>query len=55
MFSTTDPAALRGVANTYNVRWLVAPLGADISLPRPLSAWLIEEKNCGSLKIYQVN
>jgi hypothetical protein len=55
MFSTTDPAALRGVANTYHVRWLVARPGTDISLPRPLPAWLIEEKNCGSLKIYQVN
>jgi hypothetical protein len=26
-----------------------------ISLPRPLPGWLIEEKNCGSLKIYQIN
>lgn len=55
MFSTTDPATLRGIANIYHVQWLVARPGTDISLPRPLPAWLIEEKKCGSLKIYQVN
>lgn len=55
MFTTTDSSTLHNLTKTWNVRWLVARPSTDISLPRPLPGWLIEEKNCGSLKIYQVN
>jgi hypothetical protein len=55
MFTTADASTLHDLARAWSVQWLVARPGTDISLPRPLPAWLIEEKNCGSLKIYQVN
>jgi hypothetical protein len=55
MFSTTDPETLRGIARTWDVRWLVARPGTDIALPRPLPAWLVEQQNCGDLKIYHLN
>ena len=55
LFSTTDPATVHNIAETWHVRWLVARPGTDISLPRPLPAWLVEQQNCGDLKIYRVN
>jgi hypothetical protein len=55
MFTTADASTLHDLARAWNVQWLVARPGTDISLPRPLPEWLIEENNCGSLKIYQVN
>jgi hypothetical protein len=55
MFTTADASTLHDLARTWKVQWLVARPGTDISLPRPLPAWLIQEKDCGSLKIYQVN
>jgi hypothetical protein len=55
MFTTADASTLHDLARAWNVQWLVARPGTDISVPRPLPGWLIEEKNCGSLKIYQVN
>jgi hypothetical protein len=55
MFSTTDPETLRDIAKTWRVRWLVARPGTDIALPRPLPAWLVEQQNCGDLKIYRID
>jgi hypothetical protein len=55
MFTTEDAATLHSLTKEWNVKWLVARPGTDISLPRPLPEWLIEQKDCGSLKIYQVN
>ena len=55
MFSTTDPETVRDIAKTWRVRWLVARPGTDIALPRPLPAWLVEENNCGDLKIYRID
>jgi hypothetical protein len=55
LFSATDPETLRGIARTYRVRWLVARPGTDIALPRPLPAWLVEQQNCGDLKIYRID
>ena len=55
LFSTTDPETLRDIARTWHVRWLVARPGTDISLPRPLPAWLVEQQNCGDLKIYRID
>jgi len=55
LFTTTDPETLRNVARTWRVRWLVARPGTDISLPRPLPPWLVEQQGCGDLKIYRVN
>jgi hypothetical protein len=54
LFSTTDPETLRCIARAYHIRWLVACPGTDISLPRPLPEWLIEQQNCGDLKIYRI-
>jgi hypothetical protein len=54
LFSTTDPETLRSIAESYHVRWLVARPGTDISLPRPLPEWLVEQQNCGDLKIYRI-
>jgi hypothetical protein len=55
IFTATDPETVRGIAQARGVRWLVARPGTDIALPRPLPAWLVEQQNCGDLKIYQVN
>ena len=55
IFSTTDPETLRDIAKTWRVRWLVARPGTDIALPRPLPAWLVEQQNCGDLKIYRID
>jgi hypothetical protein len=55
MFTTTDPQALHQTAKNYHVRWLVARPGTDISLPRPLPEWLVEQQNSGSLKIYRID
>lgn len=55
MFTTADAATLHNLTKEWNVKWLVARPATDISLPRPLPGWLIEQKDCGSLKIYQVN
>jgi hypothetical protein len=54
MFSTTDPKILRQIASEYHVHWLVAQPGTDISIPKPLPPWLVAQKDCGSLKIYQI-
>jgi hypothetical protein len=55
LFSTTDQETVRAIAKTWRVRWLVARPGTDISLPRPLPAWLVEQQNCGDLKIYRID
>jgi hypothetical protein len=55
MFTTSDPETLRKLAESYQVHWLVARPGTDIALRRPLPAWLVEEANPGSLKIYRVD
>ena len=55
MFTTTNPDALRNLASTWHVRWLVARPGTDISLPKPLPAWLVPQQDSGDLKIYRIN
>lgn len=55
LFSVTDPETLRDIARTWQVRWLVARPGTDISLPRPLPAWLVEQQECGDLRIYRID
>jgi hypothetical protein len=55
LFSTTDPKTVRNIAQSWHVRWLVARPGTDIALPRPLPAWLVEQPNCGDLKIYRID
>jgi hypothetical protein len=55
LFSTTDPETVRDIAKTWHVRWLVARPGTDIALPRPLPAWLLEQQDCGDLKIYRID
>lgn len=55
MFTTTDAETLRNLTTEWHVRWLVARPGTDLSLPRPLPPWLVEEPNSGDLKIYKVN
>ena len=55
IFTTTDPETVRNIAKTWHVRWLVARPGTDIALPRPLPAWLVEQQNCGDLKIYRID
>ena len=55
MFTTTNPDALRSLASTWHVRWLVARPGTDIALPRPLPAWLVLQQDTGDLKIYRIN
>ncbi len=55
IFSSTDPEKVRAIAEARGVRWLVARPGTDIALPRPLPAWLVQQQNCGDLKIYRVD
>jgi len=55
MFSSTDQETVRQIAKTWRVRWLVARPGTDIALPRPLPPWLVEQHDCGDLKIYRIN
>ncbi len=55
LFTTTDPETLRDLAEKWHVRWVVARPGTDIALPRPLPAWLVEQQNCGDLKIYRID
>jgi hypothetical protein len=55
IFTTTDAETLRNLAKTWSVRWLVARPGTDIALPRPLPAWLVQQQNCGDLKIYRID
>ncbi len=55
LFTTTDPETLRDIARTWHVPWLVARPGTDITLARPLPPWLIEQQNCGDLKIYRID
>jgi hypothetical protein len=55
LFNTTEPAALRNVAQSYAVRWLVLRPGTDLDLPKPLPPWLVEQKNSGDLKIYRID
>jgi hypothetical protein len=55
IFSTTDPQTVRDIAETWRVRWLVARPGTDLALPRPLPSWLVEQPNCGDLKIYRID
>ncbi len=55
LFTSTNSATLRDTARTYCVKWLVARPGTDIALPRPLPAWLVEQPDCGDLKIYRID
>jgi hypothetical protein len=55
LFSTTDPETVHEIARTWRVRFLVARPGTDISLPRPLPAWLVEQQDCGDLRIYRID
>jgi hypothetical protein len=55
LFSTTNPETLHEVAGKWHVRYLVARPGTDIALPRPLPRWLIEQQDCGGVKIYRIN
>jgi hypothetical protein len=55
LFSATDPETVRNIARTWRVRWLVARPGTDLALPRPLPAWLVEQQDCGDLKIYRID
>jgi hypothetical protein len=55
MFITPDPETVRDIAKTWRVRWLVARPGTDIAMTRPLPAWLVEQQDCGDLKIYRID
>lgn len=55
LFSSTDPETQRDIARKWHVRWLVARPGTDISLPRPLPTWLVEQQDCGDLRIYRID
>ncbi|MGA3008414.1 MAG: hypothetical protein ABSE59_11050, partial [Opitutaceae bacterium] len=54
LFSTTNPAVLRRIAEKYGVAFIVARPGTDIALRRPLPPWLHEEEDCGDLRIYRI-
>ena len=54
MFTTSDPRVLQDIASRWGVHWLVARPDTDISLPRPLPAWLVPQSDTGSLKIYHI-
>jgi len=54
-FTATDPETVRDIAKTWHVRWLVARPGTDISLPRPLPPWIVEQQDSGDLKIYRID
>ena len=55
MFNTTNSETLHEIAKTWRVRWLVASPDTDIALPKPLPAWLVEQQNCGDLRIYRID
>jgi hypothetical protein len=55
MFTTTNPQTLREIAKAWHIRWLVARPGSDIALPRPLPSWLVQQQDCGDLRIYQID
>lgn len=55
LFTTASSETLRDTAKRWRVRWLVARPGTDISLPRPLPAWLVEQPDSGDLKIYRID
>jgi len=55
LFTTTNAATLRDIARARKVKWLVARPGTDIALSGQLPDWLVAEKHCGDLKIYQIN
>ena len=55
MFSTTNPETLHAIAKSWRVQWLVARPGTDISLPKPLPPWLVEQQSCGDLRVYRVD
>jgi hypothetical protein len=55
LFSTTDPETLHDIARIWQVRWLVGRPGTDIAVPRPLPAWLVQQQNCGDLRIYRID
>lgn len=54
MFTTSSPDQLRHLTAKWDVTWLVARPGSDISLFRPLPNWLTEENDTGTLRIYRV-
>ncbi len=55
LFTTTGSETQRDTAKKWHVRWLVARPSTDISLPRPLPSWLVEEPDSGDLKIYRID
>jgi hypothetical protein len=55
IFTTTDPNTIHNIAKAWQVRWLVARPGTDIALSRPLPSWLVEQPDCGTLKIYRID
>jgi hypothetical protein len=55
IFSTSDPETVREIAKAWGVRWLVARPGTDIGITGPLPAWLVEQQNSGTLKIYRID
>jgi hypothetical protein len=55
IFTTRDPQTVRTITQAWNIRWLVARPGTDLALPRPLPAWLVEQQNSGTLKLYRID
>ena len=55
LFTSADSEVVRKITAAWHVHWLVPRPGTDISLPRPLPPWLVEQQNCGSLKVYRVD